>query len=317
MRCRITPVIRRPVGLPLGGQLEHGVAEVRHQVAGDHRDFALVRGGQVARGAVQVDGETAGRGRVETCASQRRDHARQHVAGARRWPCRGCPWVDEGLALRRRDDRAVALQDDEEPVRGRQRPGRVEPIAPARRLSDTPSSRAISPGCGVITTIVRPRAPRGGRGLRQRRSGRRHRARAARSPRSSSPRTNGRTPSPAPSPGPTAITVARHLQDLVHRDCGVPCRPPSRPAPPSCTPRRARRRSAWQERAWPPSRVRPPMRSAPMAARCAAPVFPREPATTSTWPKSPLCVSRTRGWTSGRRSPAVSRRRSRAARARR
>jgi hypothetical protein len=39
-----------------------------------------------------------------------------------------------------------------------------------------------------------------------------------------------------------------------------------------------------------------------MAARWAAPVFPREPATIRTCPKSPLCESSARGWTSARRS---------------
>ena len=38
-----------------------------------------------------------------------------------------------------------------------------------------------------------------------------------------------------------------------------------------------------------------PDRSAPSAARCAAPVFPREPAMIRTWPKSPLCESGSRG----------------------
>ena len=68
-----------------------------------------------------------------------------------------------------------------------------------------------------------------------------------------------------------------------------------RRAPRSCTPRRAPRRSAGRTPAWRPSRGRRPTRSAPTAARCAAPVFPRDPATTSTWPKSPLCASRPRG----------------------
>ena len=38
-----------------------------------------------------------------------------------------------------------------------------------------------------------------------------------------------------------------------------------------------------------------PDRSAPIAARCAAPVLPIDPATTSTRPKSPLCESALRG----------------------
>ena len=51
---------------------------------------------------------------------------------------------------------------------------------------------------------------------------------------------------------------------------------------------------------WPPAGVaivtRPaPLRSAPAAARTAAPVLPREPATISTRPQSPLCASAARG----------------------
>ena len=41
-----------------------------------------------------------------------------------------------------------------------------------------------------------------------------------------------------------------------------------------------------------------PDRKAPIAARCAAPVFPIEPATIVSLPKSPLCESAARGPTS-------------------
>ena len=49
-----------------------------------------------------------------------------------------------------------------------------------------------------------------------------------------------------------------------------------------------------------------PDRSAPMAVRCAAPVFPSEPATTSTRPKSPLCESVARAGTISRMRSRVS-----------
>ena len=49
-----------------------------------------------------------------------------------------------------------------------------------------------------------------------------------------------------------------------------------------------------------------PERSAPTAARCAAPVLPREPATISTRPKSPLWLSGARGVTISRMALRVS-----------
>ena len=49
-----------------------------------------------------------------------------------------------------------------------------------------------------------------------------------------------------------------------------------------------------------------PDRSAPRAARIAAPLLPRDPATIRTRPKSPLCASDARGLISGRIRSRVS-----------
>ena len=71
-------------------QLHHRVAEVRGEVAGGHRHFALVGLGEIAGHAVQVDGELAGGLGIEQLRQPGGDHAGQHVAGAAGRHARRC-----------------------------------------------------------------------------------------------------------------------------------------------------------------------------------------------------------------------------------
>ena len=81
-------------------------------VGGNERDFPLVRLGEIAGGAVQVDGELAGRLRIEQLREPGGDHAGQHVAGAAGRHAGVAGEVDEGAVLGAGDDRAVSLEDD-------------------------------------------------------------------------------------------------------------------------------------------------------------------------------------------------------------
>ena len=93
-------------------QLHDGIAEVVDDVGGRHRDLPLVRLRQVARHAVQVHRELARRLGVEELREPRGDHPREHVARAAGGHARIAGGVDEYLVVGRRDQRAMALEDD-------------------------------------------------------------------------------------------------------------------------------------------------------------------------------------------------------------
>ena len=119
-------------------------------VAGGHRHFALVGLGQLAGGAVQVDGELARGLGVEQLRQPRASmpvSTSPRAAGGHAWIARR---IDEHLAVGRRD-RAC-----DSPSARRRLDGCVaKSLATPSRLACTssvpqPSSRAISPGCGVM-----------------------------------------------------------------------------------------------------------------------------------------------------------------------
>ena len=71
--------------------------------AGRERDFAFVGLGQIAGGAVQIDGQLAGGLRVEQLREPRRDHAGQQVARAAGGHAGVARQVDERPAVGARD----------------------------------------------------------------------------------------------------------------------------------------------------------------------------------------------------------------------
>ncbi len=147
-----------------------------------------------------------------------------------------------------------------------------------------------------MTTSLPLAGRRAGPARRRTRSGRRRRARAACPSRSSRPRTN--LPSRrrrCRAPGPPTTTSRRSRAIALERARAERALGRLRQRLGHVLRRQAPRRPAGTP-AGVATVTRPaPDRSAPTAARCAAPVFPRDPATTSTWPKSPL-------WASGRRA---------------
>ena len=191
--------------------------------------------------------------------------------------------VDEDLLVRRRDERAVPLQDDVDVMRD----GEVARDLEAARLHlvdrHADAAAPSRPGCGVMITS-RPSRPASRSGSsRERVQRRRRRSRAASSRDRRAPGRTRACPAPWPRPGPDRDDVARHLEDALD---AVRSRVPSAVSssasvmysgPIAAT-------IGWHA-AGVATVTRPaPDRSAPTAARCAAPVLPREPATTSTRP---------------------------------
>ena len=169
-----------------------------------------------------------------------------------------------------------------------------------------PTSRAISPGCGVMMTS-RPRGPPGvgivGEGVEP--VGVEHERHRRPVDERLDERATCRRPVPSPGRPPRRRAPARA------RDR----RPPGRAAVAAALGdrfghvlRRHRRDDRLAAIAGVATVTRPGARLAarPNAARWAAPVLPREPATISTRPKSPLWVSGARGVTSARIAIRVS-----------
>ena len=73
------------------GQLEHGVAEMRREIAGRHRHFALVGFGEIAGERVQVDAQSCTPLRRRAAAPATRQARRSAHRRCRRSPCRDCP----------------------------------------------------------------------------------------------------------------------------------------------------------------------------------------------------------------------------------
>ena len=79
---------------------------------GDERDFPFVGFGEIAGGAVQVDGELARRLGVEQLREPGRDHPGQEIAGPAGRHAGVAGQVDERAAVGSGDDRAVPLEND-------------------------------------------------------------------------------------------------------------------------------------------------------------------------------------------------------------
>ena len=104
------------------------VAEARGDVAGDERHFPFVGFGEIAGGAVQVDGQLARRFGVEQLREPGRDHPGQQVAGAAGRHAGVAGQVDERAALRAGDDRAMPLEHDVDAMGGGKLARVLEPI---------------------------------------------------------------------------------------------------------------------------------------------------------------------------------------------
>ena len=216
-------------------------------------------GGQVAgqRRADRRPGCT--RPRHRAAAPARPQSSRSARRRCRRWPCPGLPvGLMKTVPVRRGDDRAVPLEDDVQPVAWSRTSRAIRAGCACTSLVGMPSSRAISPGCGVMMTSG-PRAPTSRPGSPANALSASASSTSGTCARSTSPRTNAATPSPAPRPGPDGDHVARRSPG--RRSSGVgghACRPPSRRAPRSCTPGPSRPPSAGTIAAWPPSPGRRP-----------------------------------------------------------
>ena len=190
--------------------------------------------------------------------------------------------VDEDLLVRRRDQRAVALEHDVHVVRD----GEVARDLEAARLhlvgrhADQPRHLARMRRDDDVAPFA-ARQPIGIVGERVQPVGvdhERHR-RAIDEP----PDELARAAAPARGPGPIAMTSraissTRSTRVRIEPVVGL------RRAPRSCTPAPSPRRPPGSAAGVATVTSPAPDRSAPIAARCAAPVLPREPATTSTRP---------------------------------
>ena len=111
-----------------GGDFENGVADVIDQIAGGHRDFAVVGVGELAGGSMQIDSDLACGFRIEQLREPGAEHAGQHIARAAGRHAGAAGRIHEHFLIGRDDERPITLEDDVELVALREIGGDADAI---------------------------------------------------------------------------------------------------------------------------------------------------------------------------------------------
>ena len=255
-------------------------------VAGDDAVDAPARRGVDARAACSADAGAGGRERLDAARQHRAEDAARARRRCPRWPA---PALPPALTATRPsgvgDERVVALEHDDRPrraaaARACSRRRALRPRRSRRRAGAPARPRAGVSTVGAARAASAPRSP----GVGVEPVGVEHERRRRRAP--TSARANAQRAVAAAEPGPeheraAALGAARATASTAaggERAVVVGQRRASSPRA------AAPRRSAQRRRARRPSRSRRPRARRPRRPAHGAPVSPREPPATSTWP---------------------------------